>query len=115
MSILAAVLGSLFIAIVWNILFWDRSFGVSVPVFSIIVMAFLFWIKKGNLFKSRITLSVHLLLILYLSLSAACWRNGLIIYAAIPTIFFGLFAIVFAEQEGYSISNSIGLVESLFK
>ncbi|MHC4426492.1 MAG: DUF4153 domain-containing protein [Planctomycetota bacterium] len=113
MSIIAVTLACLLISLIWNILFWDRSYGISVPVFAGVVISFLLWLKRTGLSKAKLTLSVHLLLLAYLSICVVCYRNSLILYATIPTIFLGLGAIVFIGQEGYSFSNCLGMAESL--
>ncbi len=115
MSIIAVTVGCLLISVIWNILFWDRSYGISMPIFAAVVISFLLWFKRTSLSKARLTLSIHLFLLAYLSICVVCYRNSLILYAAIPTILLGLGAIVFTGQEGYSFSNCIGLIESLIK
>ena len=115
MSIIAVTLACLLISLIWNILFWDRSYGISMPIFAAVVISFLLWFKRTSLSKAKLTLSIHLFLLAYLSICVVCYRNSLILYATIPTIFLGLGAIVFIGQEGYSFSNCIGLIESLIK
>ncbi|AQT67081.1 hypothetical protein STSP2_00221 [Anaerohalosphaera lusitana] len=115
MSITLVTLGSLLIAVAWNILFWDRTYGISVPIFSAIVICVLLLYSKPRLSKAKPTLFIHLLLLIYLSVCAACYRNYLILYAAIPAVFLGLGAVAFAGQEGYAFSNFIGVFESLIK
>lgn len=115
MSVIAATLGCLLISVIWNILFWDRSYGISMPIFAAVVISFLLWLKRTSLSKARLTLSIHLFLLAYLSICVSCYRNSLILYAAIPTTFLGLGALVFIGQEGYLFSNCVGVVESLVK
>lgn len=115
MSIIAVTLGCLLVSFIWNILFWDRSYGISMPIFAAILISFLLWYKRTSLSKAKLTLSIHLFLLAYLSICVLCYRNSLILYATIPTIFLGLGAIVFIGQEGYLFSNCIGVVESLIK
>lgn len=115
MPIIVVTLGCLFISIICNLLFWGRTFGVSMPLFLIITAAFFLWLKRENLSKSKFTLTVHLLFLAYLSICVVCYRNILILYATVPTIFFGLGAILFAGKEGFSFSNSIAVTESIFK
>ncbi|MHC4171765.1 MAG: DUF4153 domain-containing protein [Planctomycetota bacterium] len=115
MSIIAVTLACLLISLIWNVLFWDRSYGISMPIFAAVVISFLLWFKRTSLSKAKLTLSIHLFLLAYLSICVVCYRNSLILYATIPTIFLGLGAIVFIGQEGYSFSNCIGLIESLIK
>ncbi len=85
------------------------------PVFAAIVISFLLWFKRTSLSKVKLTLSIHLFLLAYLSICVFCHRNRLILYATIPTTFLGLGATVFVGQKGYSFSNCIGVVESLLK
>jgi uncharacterized membrane protein len=115
MSIIAVTLACLLISFIWNILFWDRSYGISMPIFAAVAISFLLWFKRTSLSKAKLTLSIHLFLLAYLSICAFCYRNSLILYATIPTIFLGLGAIVFIGQEGYLFSNCIGVIESLIK
>jgi len=115
MPIIAVTLGCLLISVIWNILFWDRSYGISMPIFAAIVISFLLWFKRTSLSKAKLTLSIHLFLLAYLSICVFCYRNNLILYATIPTTFLGLGAIVFIGQEGYLFSNCVGVVESLVK
>jgi hypothetical protein len=115
MSVIAVTLSCLLISVAWNILFWDRSYGISMPIFTAIVTSFLLWLKRKSLSKAKLTLSVHLFLLAYLSICISCYRNSLILYAAIPAAFLGLGAIVFIGQEGYLFSNCAGVVESLVK
>lgn len=115
MSIVLATLACLLISFIWNILFWDRSCGISVPIFASIVISLLLWHKKTSLAKAKSTLSVHLSLLAYLSICVVFYRNNLILYATIPAVFLGLGAVVFVGQQGYSFSNFIGVVESLSK
>jgi len=115
MSIVVVTLACLLISFIWNILFWDRSYGISMPIFAAVVISFLLWFKRKNLSKAKLTLSIHLFLLVYLSICVVCYRNSLILYATIPTILLGLGAMVFIGREGYSFSNCIGLIESLIK
>jgi uncharacterized membrane protein len=115
MSVIAVTLACLLISFIWNILFWDRSYGISMPIFAAVAISFLLWFKRTSLSKAKLTLSIHLFLLAYLSICVVCYRNSLILYATIPTTFLGLGAIVFIGQEGYSFSNCIGLIESLIK
>jgi hypothetical protein len=85
------------------------------PIFSSIVISLLLWYKRKSLSKAKLTLSVHLLLLIYLSVCVSCYRNSLILYATVPAVFFGLGAAASIGQEGYLFSNFIGVVESLFK
>jgi len=85
------------------------------PIFAAVVISFLLWFKRTSLSKAKLTLSIHLFLLVYLTICVSCYRNSLILYAAIPTTFLGLGAIVFIGQEGYLFSNCIGVVESLIK
>ena len=115
MTSTAVVPGCLLISFIWNILFWNRSYGISMPVFAAIVISFLLWFKRTSLSKVKLTLSIHLFLLAYLSICVCCHRNSLIRYATIPTTFLGLGAIVFIGQEGYLFSNCTGVIESLVK
>lgn len=115
MPIIPAVCGCLFISIIWNILFWDRSYGISMPIFVIIVISFLLWLKRNNLSKSKLTVFIHSLLLVYLSLCVVYYRNSLVIYATVPSIFAGLGALIFIGQECYSFSNFLGVIEYLVK
>ena len=115
MSVIPVTLACLLVSFIWNILFWDRSYGISMPIFSTIVISLLLWFKRTSLSKAKLTLSIHLFLLSYLSICVFCYRNSLILYATIPATFLGLGAIVFIGQEGYSFSNFIGVVESLVK
>lgn len=105
----------LLISLIWNILFWDRSYGISMPLFAVIVVSLLLGYKRAELSKVKRTLFIHLLLLIYLSICVACYRNSIILYATIPAVFLGLCAAVFMGQEGYSFSNFVGVVESLAK
>lgn len=109
MSIVAVTLGCLFVSILCNFLFWDRSFGVSVPLFSAVVVSLILWLKQSSLSKSKLTLLIHLFLVAYLSACAFCYRNSLVLYAAVPTVFLGLGAMVFVGRDGYLFSNCIAL------
>jgi len=115
MSILTVTFGCLVISFIWNILFWDRSYGISMPIFSAVVISFLLWFKKAYLSKAKLTLFFHLVLLAYLSLCVVFYRNSLILYATIPTVLLGLGAIVFVGCQGYSFSNCVGVIESLVK
>jgi len=115
MSVIAITLACLLISVIWNILFWDRSYGISMPIFAAIVISFLLWLKRTSLSKAKLTLTIHLFLLAYLSICVSCYRNSLILYATIPTTLLGLGAFVFIGQEGYLFSNCVGVVESLAK
>ena len=115
MLAIAVTLGCLLISVIWNILFWNRSFGISMPIFAAIVICFLLWLKRTSLSKAKLTLSIHILLIAYLSICVLCYRNSLILYATVPTIFLGLGALVFTGRKDYLFSNCIGVTESLVK
>jgi hypothetical protein len=115
LSIITITIGCLFISFIWNMLFWDRSYGISMPIFAVIVIAFLLWFIRINLSKTKSIMFVHLFFLVYLSACVACYRNSLILHVAIPIIFLGLGAIVFIGQEGYSFSNCIGVIEALLK
>ncbi|MGD8501373.1 MAG: hypothetical protein PVJ86_12045, partial [Phycisphaerales bacterium] len=80
MSIIAVTLACLLISLIWNILFWDRSYGISMPIFAGVVISFLVWFKRTGLSKAKLTLSIHLLLLAYLSVCVVCYRNSLILY-----------------------------------
>jgi hypothetical protein len=103
------------VSIVCNVFFWDRTFGASMPVFVVLVASFFLWLKRKSLSRSKFTVLTLLVFLGYLSACVVCYRNRLILYAAVPTIFFGLGSILFAGKEGYSFSNSIGVFESLIK
>ncbi|MBL7107250.1 MAG: DUF4173 domain-containing protein [Phycisphaerae bacterium] len=115
MSIIAVTLACMLMSFIWNILFWDRSYGISMPIFAAIVISLFLWLKRKSLHKAKLTLAIHLFLLAYLSICVFCYRNGLILYATIPTVFFGLGAVAFIGKEGYSFSNCVGVIESLFK
>jgi hypothetical protein len=85
------------------------------PIFSSIVISLLLWHQRRSLSKSKLTLFVHLLLIMYLSICVCCYRNSIIFYATIPAVYLGLCAVAFIGQERYAFSNFIGVVESLIK
>lgn len=115
MSIIAVTAGCLLISFIWNILFWDRSYGISMPIFAVIVTSFLLWLKKTDLSKAKSTLCIHLSFLAYLSVCVVCYRNSLILHATIPAIFLGLAALVLIGHEGYSFANCIGVIEALAK
>jgi hypothetical protein len=115
MSIVTTTLACLLVSAIWNLLFWDRSYGISMPIFTTFVISLFLWLKRANLSISKLTLSIHLFLLAYLSICVLCYRNCLILYATIPAVFLGLGAVAFIGQEGYSFSNFIGVTESLFK
>ncbi len=115
MSIVTVALACLLISSIWNFLFWDSTYGLSMPIFAAVVVFFLLWYKKTHLSKNKTTLSLNLLLIAYLSLCVCVYRNSIILYAAIPTIYFALGALAFIDKNGYSFSNSIGVTETLVK
>ncbi|MCF7956084.1 MAG: DUF4173 domain-containing protein [Phycisphaerae bacterium] len=115
MFILIVTLGCLFVSILCNLLFWGRTFGVSMPLFMVIVAAFVLWLKRKDLCRSKFTLTVLLLFLAYLSACVVCYRNILILYATVPTIMFGLAAMLFVGREGFSFVNCIGVVESILK
>ena len=115
MSAIAVALGCLLISIVWNIFFWDRSYGISMPVFAALVIAFLLWLKRTSLSKAKLTLSIHIFIIAYLSICVVCYRNSLILYAAIPSTLLGLATMVFVGRQSYSFSNCVGVLEYLLK
>ena len=48
MSIIAATLACLLISFIWNILFWDRSYGISVPIFAAVAISILLWFKNST-------------------------------------------------------------------
>ena len=115
MHAIVITLGCLLVSFIWNILFWNRSYGISVPIFTAIVVSFLLWVKSTSLSKTKLAFSVHIFILAYLSVCVVCYRNSLILYAAVPSVFLGLGAIVFAGRQGYSFSNWIGVTESLVK
>lgn len=107
--------GCLLISVICNVLFWDRTFGISMPVFAAIVISFLLWFRRSELSKTKMTLFILLFILIYLSICVVWYRNGLILYAAIPAIFIGLGSIAFTGRKGFSLSNCLGVVESLVK
>lgn len=115
MSNVFIISACLWVSLIWNILFWGRSYGISMPIFTAIVIPLLLWYKRAELSKVKGTLFIHLLLVIYLSVCVSCYRNSIILYATIPAVFLGLCAAVFIGQEGYSFSNFTGVVESLVK
>jgi len=115
MFILVVTFSCLIVSLACNLLFWGKTFGVSVPLFAAIVAAFILWLKRNNLSRSKFTMSVLVLFLAYLSVCAACYRNILIFYATVPTIMFALGAMVFVGREGFSFVNCIGVLESIIK
>ena len=107
--------GCLLISVICNVLFWDRTFGISVPVFAAIITPFLLWFRRRELSKTKTALFILLFILIYLSICAVWYRNGLILCAAIPTIFIGLASIAFTGRKGFSLSNCLGVLESLVK
>lgn len=79
MSIIVVTVGCLGLSVIWNILFWDRSYGISMPVFAVMVTAFVLCLKRKSLGKAKLTLFVHLFLIFYLATCVALYRNSLVV------------------------------------
>ena len=115
MSSVGMTMGCLLIAFVWNVLFWDRPFGVSVPIFVVIVSGAVLSVKRAELVRVRGTLAAHLLLVGYLSVCVALYRNSVILYATVPAVLVLLGALVLVGKEGYAFSNCVGVVEATAK
>lgn len=113
MSPLLMAGGCLLVSLAWNLLFWDRSYGMGMPVFVVIVIAFLAATKRLRFAGNAITLTAHLALLLYLACCVTLYRNDLILGATITAIYVGLAALALSGRSGYSFLNAIGIAESV--
>src|SRR3990167_4213667 len=102
MHAISITFGCLFISFLWNIFFWDRTYGVAMPVFALLIASFILWFKWRDIRKAGSALIIHLLLVMYLSIGVGLYRNDLIFYATIPTIYLLLVTLPLFSHEGYS-------------
>ena len=106
----AEYVGMLVISILFSYLFWGHTFGVSMLIFTAVVVAIVLRGKMKTMNTKNPLFILHLGLLAYLSACVMFYRNEIILFITIPVILLLLLALIFVGKEGYTFLNNFQLL-----